>query len=123
MNDDLEGFLVKALGPVMGVAAAELYAPQFLILAAACAGAVFGLMSWHKCTRRDAVGYVLLFTFVGWLLAHSIARLAVAAAAEKLKLNDVRPFVVPCAFAISCVGHRWEDVLRWLVKTFGPTPK
>lgn len=110
MNDPAIVFLAKILALVVGVELANLLAPQLVILVGAIAGAYFGLANWRQSTRVEAIGYVLSFAALGWLLAGSVA----ASLAGWFHLENAQFLLSPCAIGIGWVGHRWPKVGEWI---------
>lgn len=119
MNDNTDPLvaLAKLLAVYFGVAAAEIIAPQLGVFLAGCAGGVFGLTGWRKCTRVEALCYVGGCGLLAWLFASLLARLA---GSMWPTLAEVHGITQGSALVIGSIGHRWPSVMKWagkLIKT------
>lgn len=103
--------LAKLLSIFVSAAVAEVIAPQLGAFLAGVVGGSLGVMTWRKCTRREAFGYVVLAGLSAWLFSFALARVAA----------DVWPVIAGnpnlhqlAALVIGAVGHRWPAVGRYL---------
>lgn len=112
MNDNTDPLvaLAKLLAVYFGVAAAEIIAPQLGVFLAGCAGGVFGLTGWRKCSRLEAIGYVAGCGLLAWLFASLLTRLAGTAWPGLAEVNGITQ---GSALVIGAVGHRWPGVIKW----------
>lgn len=110
MNDPTVIFVAKLLALLIGVEMANIIAPQLVIAAGALAGAYFGLADWRQSTRLEALGYIVSFAMLGWVLAGTAA----AVVAAWLHIENTQFLLSPCAIGISWVGHRWPRVGGWI---------
>lgn len=82
-------------------------APHIAVIIAGCAGAYFGLSSWRKCTRAEAVRYILGFGAWAWFFSAMVASMITDSAVQH------SPYVVQiCAAALGWLGHRIDSLLQ-----------
>ncbi len=101
--------LAALLAPLVGAAAAAAWVPHLTVLFVGMAGGALGLMSWHACSRRVAVFYVLGMGVAGWLFAAFAVNVA---GAVWPPIGKAPHADLAAALAIGWVGHRWEHLAR-----------
>lgn len=109
---DPEAGFAALLSVFVGTAAAAQWAPHLTVFFVGMAGGVLGVMSWRKCTRREAIAYVLAMGLFAWLLAQYAASVLGAVWKPAGGPNAI----LLCALCIGWVGHRWELILKAATK-------
>lgn len=114
MNEKLDPIvlLAKLLSLFVTATTAEMIAPQLGIFIAGAVGGVFGVMSWRKSTRLEAVRYVILAACAAWFFA-TVAAWAIVSVWPKL--SESANLYQLCALGVGAVGHRWPAVIGWAV--------